>query len=55
MLIEEERSKVKALGRWQTHAAESNQCGMTKAEEKYRGKRAEVCTCACVNCADECS
>lgn len=51
--MEEERSKVKALGKWRTHAGESNQCAMTKAGGRCRGKRVEACTCACVNRADE--
>lgn len=38
VLREEERSKVKALGKWRTHAAESNRCAMTKAGKRYPEK-----------------
>lgn len=34
-----EGSKVKALGKRRTHAAESNRCATTKAAERYREKR----------------
>lgn len=46
---EEERSKVKALGKWQTHAAESNRCAMTKAGEKDT-EVWKVCACMCGSC-----
>lgn len=45
VLREDERSKVKASGKWQKHASESNHCEMTKGRESYREKRAWVCMC----------
>lgn len=55
-LIEAERSKVKALGKRRTHAAESNRCATTKAAERIqREERAAAAACTCVSRADECS
>lgn len=43
--------KLKPFGKWRTHAAESNQCAMTRAGARHRDGRVEVCVCA--NRADE--
>ena len=56
-LIEAERSKVKALGKRRTHAAESNRCATTKAAERIQREEraAAAAACTCVSRADECS
>lgn len=43
--------KLKPFGKWRTHAAESNQCAMTRAGARHRDGRVEVWRCACVRIA----